>query len=62
MLKYHKDEYTTKCKEEGFKTLDKCDVVPDINLDTPQPAFTREGLIERLVCWMAVDDQVNKLS
>ena len=58
MLKYHNDEYITKCREEGFKTHDEHNFDRGVDIDASPPAFTREGLIERLVRWMAVDDQV----
>ncbi|KAG8679942.1 hypothetical protein FRC11_003123, partial [Ceratobasidium sp. 423] len=60
MLKYHAYIYTEKCKAEGVlvKQLDCEDsVTTGFNLEEPQPAFTREGLLERLVRWIAVDDQ-----
>jgi hypothetical protein len=59
MLKYHKSEYLTKCKAEGFRLPGSNNAEPGLNLDGPQPAFTREGLIERLLRFIAVDDQVS---
>ncbi|CUA67706.1 Vacuolar protein sorting-associated protein 13a [Schizosaccharomyces pombe 972h-] [Rhizoctonia solani] len=50
MLKYHAYIYIEKCKSEGVsvKQLD-CEELANLgfNLEGPQPAFTREGLLER---------------
>jgi hypothetical protein len=58
MLKHHKHEYTTKCKEEGIR-IDEDEIGSELDLDARQPAFTQEGLIQRLVQWIAVDDQAS---
>ncbi|KAG9096989.1 hypothetical protein FS749_007324 [Ceratobasidium sp. UAMH 11750] len=54
MIKYHPDNYSAKCKEQG---LDLTAIDPDSNIDGPPPPFTREGLVERIIRWIAVDDQ-----
>ncbi|QRW11789.1 AC9 transposase [Ceratobasidium sp. AG-Ba] len=54
LLKFHNEEYTLKCKEQGFdlSTIDLGD-----ELDGTPPPFTRDGLIKRILRWIAVDDQ-----
>jgi hypothetical protein len=64
MAKYHKDNFIGKCKAEGVSVklsgYDNSDTSnTKITLDGPQPIFTREGLLERLVRWIAVDDQAS---
>ncbi|EUC59354.1 hAT family dimerization protein, partial [Rhizoctonia solani AG-3 Rhs1AP] len=62
MFKYHEDIYVKKCKAEGVPIKLPGYDNPNLetlrlDLDGPQPVFTWEGLLERLVRWIAVDDQ-----